>query len=112
EVPGQDFKTFESQGYELYFSQARGLIMPPDLTEAQRAYWSDALDQLVQTDGWAEYLDDEGLSAEFHFGDDAESYVEDEFSDYEDYMSGLGLESMRAKLTATGFRGPIWYSCR
>lgn len=62
--------TFIEEGYDVNLSQPRGIIMPGDISEEERQWWIDAMKKVSETDRWKEFVEKNGMSNEFLFGDD------------------------------------------
>ncbi|WP_159942588.1 Bug family tripartite tricarboxylate transporter substrate binding protein [Nocardiopsis sp. FR6] len=90
-LEGLDVPTALEEGVELEFTQARGIVAPPGLTEGQREFWNEAITEAAQTQQWQDYLDTNLLMEDLHVGEQAEAYVEAEWAKYVDIMDALGL---------------------
>lgn len=73
----EDVPTFIEEGYDVNLSQPRGIIMPGNISEEERNWWIDALKQVSETDRWKEFVEKNGMSNEFLFGDDFSKMLEE-----------------------------------
>ncbi len=51
-----DVPTFKEKGIDVTFQNWRGLVAPPDIGEAQQAYYTDLIAQVQSSDLWQEIL--------------------------------------------------------
>lgn len=65
-----DVPTFEEIGVELDATFVRGLVMPPGVDEEIQEWWVAAMQELVQTPEWQQYLDDNLLTENLVWGED------------------------------------------
>ncbi len=77
----KDIPTAKEQGIDVAFAQFRGIVAPPGITDAQRDFWIDAIEKLVETDAYDAYIEENFLQATPTPGD--------EFGDYLDENSQL-----------------------
>lgn len=73
----EDVPTFIEEGYNVNLSQPRGIIMPGNITEEERNWWIDAMKQVSETERWKEFVEKNGMSNEFLFGDDFSKMLEE-----------------------------------
>lgn len=90
-IPGLDIPTFREQGHDVVFTQARGFIGPPGVTDAQRWYWEAALTRMTESQPWQEYLRANFLQAAARIGKQAQEYLDQEWQKYVAIYKGLGL---------------------
>jgi putative tricarboxylic transport membrane protein len=66
-MPGvlADVPTWREQGFNAVISNSRSLVGPKGMTEAQIAYWEDALRRLSESDEWKKELDANFWTSEF-----------------------------------------------
>lgn len=77
----KDVPTAKEQGIDVSFAQFRGIVAPPGLTDAQREFWIDATEKLVETEAYDTYIAENFLQATPATGE--------EFGDYLDSNSNL-----------------------
>jgi putative tricarboxylic transport membrane protein len=90
-LEGLDVPTAKSQGYDLEFYQARGIMAPPGITPEQRTFWEDGLKKVSETEAWKKYVNDQFMYPVNKFGADAEAFVAAEYQKYVDIYKALGL---------------------
>lgn len=59
-----DIKTAKEQGYDVSFGQWRGIVGPPDMTDAQLKYWSGVLKKYSESADYKKYLKQNDLDSE------------------------------------------------
>lgn len=90
-IEGLDVPTFTEQGVDLVFTQARGFIGPPELTDPQVTYWQDTIRQMTETQAWKDYLATNFLQPSVHIGDDAQAYLDSEWDTFTQIYEQLGI---------------------
>lgn len=90
-LEGFDVPTATEEGVDLVFTQSRGILAPPELTEGQTEFWTGALEELAATEAWQEYLKTNMLYPEVHVGEDAEAYIAEEWDKYVEVLGALGV---------------------
>ncbi|WP_173434364.1 Bug family tripartite tricarboxylate transporter substrate binding protein [Allosalinactinospora lopnorensis] len=76
--------------YENLVSMPRGLILPPDAPDHAREWWIDTMQQVVETEEWQQYLDDNHLTEDVRWGDDFEAYLEESATGLEETLKEHG----------------------
>lgn len=71
----EDVPTFIEEGYDVNISQPRGVILPGDIDEDTRQWWIDAMREVSETERWQEFVENNGMSNQFLFGDDFEEFM-------------------------------------
>lgn len=92
-ITGLDIPTFREQGIDVEFTQARGFIGPPGVTDAQRSYWQDALTRMTESQPWRDYLRTNFLQPSVRIGSGAQEYLDREWQKYTSIYVELGLRS-------------------
>jgi putative tricarboxylic transport membrane protein len=90
-VDGVDAPTLGDQGVDLVFSNWRGVVAPPGLTDAQTKKWVDAIDAMHDSDSWKKALETNGWTDAYVTGDDFATFLGDESDRVQSVMSELGL---------------------
>lgn len=88
---GFDVPTMKESGVDIEFFQARGIMAPPGITDAQRTFWVDGLKAVAESDSFKSWLTDQAMLPLAYFGDEAETFVAAEFQRYTEYYKALGL---------------------
>jgi putative tricarboxylic transport membrane protein len=90
-MPGlEEVPTAKDKGITDMVTTPRGVILPPDVSDEIRDWWIDALKEVVQTDAWQKYLEDNNLTADERWGDDFSEYVEQTSTDLETRLKEQG----------------------
>jgi putative tricarboxylic transport membrane protein len=90
-VEGVDAPTLTDEGVDLVFSNWRGIVAPPGISDDDTQKWIDAVTEMHDSDAWTQTLEDQGWTDAFMTGDDFESFLGDESDRVESVMSQLGL---------------------
>src|SRR5215212_7480340 len=90
-VEGGDAPTLKDEGVDLVFSNWRGIVAPPGITEDDTKKWVDAVTAMHDSDAWKKTLTDQGWTDAFLTGDEFTSYLGEESDRVESVMSELGL---------------------
>lgn len=86
-----DAPTLKESGIDLVFTNWRGLVAPPGLTESDRTRLIDALQTMHDSDGWKQALEKNGWTDAFITGDEFGSFLEEQDKRVADVLSDLGL---------------------
>jgi putative tricarboxylic transport membrane protein len=86
-----DVPTFEELGYEIDVTFIRGLVMPPDIDPAIVAWWEDAIAQVVATDEWQEYLEENLLTENLVYGEEFGQLIADVYAGFETALREEGV---------------------
>ncbi len=90
-MPGlEEVPTAKDKGITDMVTTPRGVILPPDVSDEIRDWWIDALKEVVKTDAWQQYLEENNLAADERWGDDFSEYVEQTSSDLETRLKEQG----------------------
>lgn len=86
-----DVPTLKESGIDLVFTNWRGLVAPPGITDEDRDRLIGALEELHGTAGWKKALEANGWTDAFATGDEFASYMEEQDQRVVDVLSDLGL---------------------
>ncbi len=76
-VPGfDDIPTAKEQGYDVVAVNWRGLYVPKGISDARFDEWADKLQQVADSDEWAQAMKDNGLAPFTKVGGDFQSYID------------------------------------
>ena len=90
-MPGlEEVPTAKDKGITDMVTTPRGVILPPDVPDEIRDWWIDALKEVVETDAWQQYLDENNLAPDERWGDDFSEYVEQTSTDLETRLKEQG----------------------
>ena len=81
-----DVPTFTEQGYDVDFSLPRGVVMPGGVSEDVQQWWVSALQQVVETPEWNEYLSTNSMSGNPIWGDEFGAYLEETSAEFESVL--------------------------
>jgi putative tricarboxylic transport membrane protein len=90
-VEGVDAPTLTEEGVDLVFTNWRGIVAAPGISEAETQRFVDAVTEMHDSDAWQQVLEDQGWTDAFMTGDEFGSYLNDESERVESVLSGLGL---------------------
>lgn len=78
------------EDFEDLVSMPRGLILPPDVPEYATEWWIEAMESVVETQEWQDYIDDNFLSEDVRWGEDFEDYLEENATEFEETLQEHG----------------------
>ena len=91
-VPGfEDIPTAMEQGYDVVAVNWRGLYVPKDISDDAFNTWADKLQQVADSDEWAQAMADNGLAPFTKVGGDFQSYVDGLVADINAMSKELGV---------------------
>jgi putative tricarboxylic transport membrane protein len=90
-VEGVDAPTLQDEGIDLTFTNWRGIVAAPEITEDETQRFIDMITEMHDSDAWQQVLEDQGWTDAFETGDDFSSFLDEETKRVEGVMSELGL---------------------
>jgi putative tricarboxylic transport membrane protein len=84
--------TLKSSGIDLVFSNWRGIVAPPGISDADKKRWVDALTDLHRSARWQAELDRHGWTDAFATGDTFAAYLTQQDKLVADLAASLGRE--------------------
>lgn len=90
-VPGFDVPTLKEQGVDLDFTNWRGLVAPPGISDEDRENLIDLVEKMHETDAWKQAEKANGWTDAFLTGDEFGDFIQSENDRVEDVLSQLGL---------------------
>ncbi|BBX69695.1 Bug family tripartite tricarboxylate transporter substrate binding protein [Mycolicibacterium psychrotolerans] len=90
-VEGVDAPTLKEAGIDLIFTNWRGVLAPPGISEEDRAAMVKVLEELHATEAWKEALVKNGWSDAFMTGQPFEEFLEAQDRRVETTLTDLGL---------------------
>jgi putative tricarboxylic transport membrane protein len=90
-VEGVDAPTLTEEGVDLVFTNWRGIVAAPDITEDETQRLVDAITEMHDSDAWQQVLEDQGWTDAFVTGDEYSGFIDEESKRVQDVLSGLGL---------------------
>jgi putative tricarboxylic transport membrane protein len=90
-VEGVDAPTLTDEGVDLVFTNWRGVVAPPGISDDDTQKWVDAMTEMHDSESWQAALEENGWTDSFVTGEDFGSFLEEETGRVEDVMTQLGL---------------------
>lgn len=90
-VEGVDAPTLQEQGIDLTFTNWRGLVAAPGISDADRDKLIDLVTEMHESPEWQEALEKNGWTDAFLPGDEFEAFLTSESERVQGVLSGLGL---------------------
>ncbi|MFJ7292895.1 Bug family tripartite tricarboxylate transporter substrate binding protein [Streptomyces collinus] len=87
----KDAPTLKASGIDLVFTNWRGIVAPPGITDEQKQTWIDALTKMHDSDEWKTQLEKNGWVDAFQTGDEFGSYLTEQDKAVADLLAELGL---------------------
>ncbi|TPQ15482.1 Bug family tripartite tricarboxylate transporter substrate binding protein [Streptomyces sporangiiformans] len=87
----KDAPTLKDSGIDLVFTNWRGIVAPPGITEDQKKVWIDALTKMHDSKEWKAELEKNGWTDAFVTGDEFGTYLTEQDKSVADLLSELGL---------------------
>lgn len=86
-----DAPTLTEEGVDLVFTNWRGVLAPPDISEEQREYLIEIFTEMHATQEWQDALARNGWSDNFATGDEFAQFLEEQDERVETTLKELGL---------------------
>lgn len=86
-----DVPTWREQGYDAFVSNWRSIVGPKGMSDAQIAYWEEALRRLVDSDEWKKELELNFWTSEFMRSAETRKYMERDNAQTRSFLVDLGL---------------------
>jgi putative tricarboxylic transport membrane protein len=90
-VEGVDAPTLKDEGVDLTFTNWRGIVAAPGITDDETQRFVDMITEMHGSDAWQQVLEDQGWTDSFVTGDEFNSYLDDESKRVQGVLSELGL---------------------
>jgi putative tricarboxylic transport membrane protein len=90
-VEGIDAPTLQEEGVDLTFTNWRGIVAPPGISEEETQRFVDAITAMHDSEAWQTVLEDQGWTDAFVTGDEFSEYLQSESDRVEGVLSELGL---------------------
>ena len=88
---GIDAPTISESGYDVVLENWRGVVAPPDLSDADREAVVGLITEMRDSEAWQAALETNGWGDFFLAGDEFASYLEDEKTRVEGVLTEIGL---------------------
>jgi putative tricarboxylic transport membrane protein len=90
-LEGVDSPTLKESNIDLVFSNWRGLVAPPEISDADKAKWTDAITKMHESAEWKEALKTNGWTDAFMTGDDFSAFLTEQDERVANVLKTLGL---------------------
>lgn len=84
--------TFKEEGIDAEFTIWRGLFGPKDMSDKAFEFWTNKLDELVETDEWKAELERNGWQSEYRNAEDFTTYLEDQDKVIVELLTALDMQ--------------------
>ena len=90
-VEGVDAPTLKSLGVDMEFTNWRGIVGPPGLSDAKKQEYVDLLTKMHGSEQWTKTLADQGWTDAFQTGDEFKAFLTEENDRVAGVLKELGL---------------------
>jgi putative tricarboxylic transport membrane protein len=90
-VEGVDAPTLKDAGVDLVFTNWRGIVAAPGISEEETQRFVDAITEMHDSDAWQKVLEDQGWTDAFQTGDEFSGFMQEESDRVESVLTELGL---------------------
>ncbi|WP_233515030.1 Bug family tripartite tricarboxylate transporter substrate binding protein [Marinitenerispora sediminis] len=90
-VPGLDALTLRDHGLDVDFTNWRGLVAPPGLSEEDEQALRDLVDRFHESEEWQQTLETNGWTDAYLTGDEFGTFLQEETDRVESVLGSLGL---------------------
>ena len=90
-VEGVDAPTLQDEGVDLTFTNWRGVVAAPGISDEERQRFVDALTEMHDSDAWQTVLEEQGWTDSFVTGDEFAEFLQSESDRVESVLGELGL---------------------
>ncbi|MFE9438201.1 Bug family tripartite tricarboxylate transporter substrate binding protein [Streptomyces sp. NPDC006602] len=87
----KDAPTLKDSGIDLVFTNWRGIVAPPGITDAQKKTWIDSVTTMHDSEQWKAELTKRGWADAFVTGDEFGSYLKEQDQSVAALLAELGL---------------------
>lgn len=86
-----DIPTAVEQGYDVIGANWRGLYMPKGAPDEAKAFWSEAIRAMTESDAFKKALDEAAIAPFNNFGDDMQAFVDQEIASITELSRRIGI---------------------
>ena len=86
-----DVPTLKESGIDLEFTNWRGVVAPPGISDADTQVWIDAFTKMHDSQAWKDELAKRGWVDAFETGDDFKTFIEEQDQRVAEVLTTLGL---------------------
>ncbi|MET8835698.1 tripartite tricarboxylate transporter substrate binding protein [Micromonospora sp. NPDC004540] len=87
----KDVPTLKASGIDLVFTNWRGIVAPPGISDADKKVWIDVLTKMHDSDEWKAELKKRGWTDAFVTGDEFGTFLTEQDKAVADVLKQLGL---------------------
>lgn len=87
----KDVPTLKSSGIDLVFTNWRGIVAPPGISDADKKTWIDALTKMHDSKAWKDEEAKRGWTDAFQTGDEFGTFLKEQDTEVADILKQLGL---------------------
>ncbi|GLH98753.1 Bug family tripartite tricarboxylate transporter substrate binding protein [Phytohabitans aurantiacus] len=87
----KDVPTLKESGIDLVFTNWRGIVAPPGISDADKQTWIDVLTKVHDSDAWKAELAKRGWTDAFVTGEAFSTFLTEQDKAVADILTGLGL---------------------
>ena len=86
-----DAPTLKESGIDLEFTNWRGVVAPPGISEADKAVWIDAFTRMHASEAWKAELEKRGWVDAFATGEEFGTFLKEQDTEVAELLNTLGL---------------------
>ncbi|WP_353509590.1 tripartite tricarboxylate transporter substrate binding protein [Intrasporangium sp.] len=86
-----DVPTLKESGVDFTFTNWRGIVAPPEISDADKAVWIDALTKMHGSDAWKAEMEKRGWTDAFVTGEEFGTFLKEQDTAVADILKNLGL---------------------
>jgi putative tricarboxylic transport membrane protein len=87
----KDVPTLKSSGIDLVFTNWRGIVAPPGISEEDKQTWIKALTAMHDSKGWKDEMATRGWTDAFQTGDEFGTFLKEQDTEVAQILKQLGL---------------------
>ncbi|MEJ3746128.1 tripartite tricarboxylate transporter substrate-binding protein [Actinomycetes bacterium KLBMP 9797] len=87
----KDVPTLKESSVDLVFTNWRGIVAPPEISDADKQTWVEVLTAMHDTDAWKQELTKHGWTDAFVTGDQFATFLTEQDKAVAEILTGLGL---------------------
>ena len=87
----KDVPTLKESGIDLEFTNWRGVVAPPGISEEDKAVWIDAFTRMHDSDAWKAELEKRGWVDAFATGEEFGTFLKEQDTEVAELLKTLGL---------------------
>ncbi|MCM3387609.1 tripartite tricarboxylate transporter substrate binding protein [Ureibacillus chungkukjangi] len=87
----EDVPTLQEEGLDMVFPHWRGIMGPPNMTEAEIQYWDEKLGEMVESEEWATLLENNDWDTFYQNSSETKQFMDEQEKLYKDLIDKSGL---------------------